>query len=435
MSRRMNGLALSLEQHEEHKEDEKKHDVDYSATAEAKELDSKKDGEKIEKLHGDVDAAEESLESIGVLVDSLEAFNQSGGLDQNGGALLGMLSTAYLERAGIYGERVVPSLESFGGTSRKTEATKLSMEGLKEMARDIWAKIVAALKKIKEWVMKQFYHYFGQAETLLKRAKELSEKARKVQSSGSAEAINDKGLLAAIRVEGKAPTLAEITHFAEFSEGAITKLMGVSAADEVGAEKPDAKAIESKIAGIVQFKPVEGESGVHISDEDEAKRSDRLPGDKALYLIAPKSAGEGRAAGMRAVSKIEVKLAAFDKKAQGEASGEELAALSPTDAGRVGQVMERVLAEIVANRKNVSKVEEDQNKLIARSEKEMGKAGDEADTPEAREELRAGQAMISNVRNFTVRPLNELIDYTLATARRLIEYGEKSLAQHGKKAA
>lgn len=432
MTRRMNGLALSLEQHNAPKEDEgKKADVDYSATPEAKELDSKKDSEKIEKMHDDVDAAEESLESIAVLVTSLEGFNQSGGLDQNGGALLGMLSTAYLERAGIYGERVVPSLESFGGTSRKTEATKLSMEGLKEMAKDIWAKIVAALKKIKEWVMKQFYHYFGQAESLLKRAKELTEKARKTQ--GSAETtFDDKGLLNAIRINGKAPTLAEITHFAEFSEGAITKLMSQSAADEVGAEKPDAKAIENKISSIAPLKPVEGEAGVHISDEDTAGRSERLPGDKALYVIIPKKIGEGNAAFMRAVSKIEVKLAPYDKKAQSEGSEESLHVLSTTDAGRIGQVLERVLGEIVANRKNVAKVEEDQNKLIARAEKEMAKASDESDTPEAREELRAGQAMIGNVRNFTVRPLNEMIEYTLATARRLLEYGEKSLAQYKK---
>lgn len=433
--RRNKGLAVTLEQHTPTEGEGKKEDIDYSATAEAKELDSKKSAKKSDDLHEDVDTATESLENIYNLVDSLEAFNQAGGLDQNGAGLLKMLANEYAGKAGLDADdyRVVSSLEAFGSTGRKTEAVTTSMEGLGEMAKDVWAKIVAALKKLKEWFLKQFYHYFGEAETLLKRAKALAGAGRSLGARENAT-FDDKGLLNAIKINGKAPSLADVEHFASYAQTSITKLMGMDVAGDVTVEKPSAKGAIEKITAAAPMEGAATGGSITGAEGDTIQRSKRLPGDKALYLIEPKQAGEGAAAAMRALSHLDLKLAPYDKKGSEEAASASLPTLTGSDATRIGSTLETLLAEIVANRKNMAKVEADQNKLISEAEKEMNKGAADADSQEKREELRAAQAMLSNVRNYTIRPLGEMIDYALSTSRRLLEYGEKSLAQY-KKAA
>jgi hypothetical protein len=425
MTRRMHGLALSLENHgdDETKNDVK--DVDLSQTAEAKELDSKEDGKKVHDLNADLDNAEESLESIHALVVSLESFNQSGGLDQNGAALLSQLAEVHLNKAGIYGAKVVPSFESFGGTQRKTEATKLSMESLGDMAKDVWAKIIAGLKRLKEWVLKHFFHYFGQAEALLKRAKSLQEQSRKTQGTAEAKTFDDKGLLAAIRVNGVAPTARDVTNFAEFFRGAYPKLINLDPNTDHG-------EVEGQLTQLATFTAVDGEAGVHLAEDSKAARSERLPGDKALYVVGPKTKPEGETASLRAFSRTELKLAPFDKKAQGEFAGESLPVLATGDVGRVAQSLEGVLAEIVANRKNQAKLGESIDKAIREAEKAQGEESKDDATPEAREKSRATQAAIGNVRNLTIVPLTQITDYALSVSRRLLEYGEKSLRQYKK---
>lgn len=430
MARRMHGLALSLEAHDNSEDNKQVEKVDHSNTAEAKELASKESGSKVDALQNDLDSAEESLESIHVLVASLESFNQSGGLDQNGARVMNMYAQELLGKAGIYGATVVPSFEAFGATSRKTEATKLSMESIGDMARDIWAKIIAGLKRLKEWVLKHFYHYFGEAESLLKRAREQAEAARK--TTGTKETtIEAKDLLNAIRIEGKAPTVQDVTNFGEWFGSYYAKAFSTEVPT---LENPaaSAEAVNSALEASGKFTPVDGEAGIHIPDDSKAARTGRLPGDKALYLVVPKDKPANETAAMRALSHIELKLAPYDKKAQQEGAGESLATLSSSDVGRNALVIERVLGEIVANRKNLSKVGEMMDKAIAAAEKEANGSTKDEDGADVKELARAKQAAIGNVRNYTVRPLNEVTDYAVTISRRLLEYGDKSLRAHKK---
>lgn len=132
------------------------------------------------ELENEFEIAEQVSNVIGSL-ESLaaeaEASIAEGGLDRFAGGLLQVAAEAQLGRVGIGAEGVVASVESFGGSGTRTEATTVSVESIKDAAKNLWKWLVKKYKEIREKVLKWFKKIFSGAAQLKARAEKVAKKA------------------------------------------------------------------------------------------------------------------------------------------------------------------------------------------------------------------------------------------------------------------
>lgn len=117
------------------------------------------------------------ISSLEGLADEAEASIAEGGLDRFAGGLLNRAAEQQLARVGIGAEGVVASVESFGGSGTRTEATTVSVESIKDAAKNLWKWLVKKYKEIREKVFKWFKKVFSGAAQLKARAEKVAKKA------------------------------------------------------------------------------------------------------------------------------------------------------------------------------------------------------------------------------------------------------------------
>jgi 23S rRNA pseudoU1915 N3-methylase RlmH len=152
----------------------------------------------------------------------------------------------FCTRLGAPSRRIIPAMECFGGTQSRQKATSLAIEGLKEMASKIWAAIVAAFKRMMDWLVGFFQNFQLSSKHLLARAEKLDTEAKKNTGDKKAEDAmieqsKAESFIKHLLVDGKPAKAAEFTTL-------FTKLM-----DESKAE------LKTLYAGASSFSSASGE--------------------------------------------------------------------------------------------------------------------------------------------------------------------------------
>lgn len=137
-----------------------------AAEAEAEVVDNATEGD---DLNDSIEEGGEVVEALESIADALKISAANGGLDKHSAHVVGIATQYMYGRVGLKA-KAMPALESFGGTSTRIGATQLAMEGIKEKAREIWAYIVKAYKKVLAWATGHFRKLFGAADAMKKRA-------------------------------------------------------------------------------------------------------------------------------------------------------------------------------------------------------------------------------------------------------------------------
>lgn len=116
--------------------------------------------DEVDQTGGEIDEAEEAVGELSDVADGLEAIcnemNASlrdGGLHPQAAKFMHIAVESYTGRLG-YTQPLAAGLESFGGQTPRREATKISMESVKEFLSKVWEAIKAALAKIKTLLIK-----------------------------------------------------------------------------------------------------------------------------------------------------------------------------------------------------------------------------------------------------------------------------------------
>ncbi len=120
-----------------------------------------------------------SLEGI---AERLEASLETGGLNTQAAEFMQEHADSITQSMGLE-QSVVASMESFGPASDREEATKASMEGIKQMAKDAWTAIIEMIKKAITKVKAFFASVFDAGSKLEKRAKAMVERAKDLTGS------------------------------------------------------------------------------------------------------------------------------------------------------------------------------------------------------------------------------------------------------------
>ena len=134
----------------------------------------------INEAEGVVDQAIEDSETLETVASQLESREQSGGATPEEAEMAEITVESICNRLGI-ARNPMQSMESFSSRSSRVRATRLSVEGIREVGDTIWKYIVKIYKKIKEWVLKAWDYLFDARTKLLARAKALEARLEKVE--------------------------------------------------------------------------------------------------------------------------------------------------------------------------------------------------------------------------------------------------------------
>lgn len=157
----------------------------------------------VEETETAVDELQEAADGLESIALSLESALESGGLTPQSAEFLNHAVKSFTKRVGMTQE-VTASLEAYGGATTRIQATRISLEGIKET----WNKFVAAIKamweRFKAAVVRFFKHIFDGATRLRVKAQRLYKAAKAAKGEPTEKTVTIKAsLVSKLTVDGK----------------------------------------------------------------------------------------------------------------------------------------------------------------------------------------------------------------------------------------
>lgn len=141
--------------------------------------------DEVEGVEEDIEEMEEIAEGMESLRDALAASLESGGLDTQSAVMTRLALGSYTTRLGLEADKVLPSLESFGGDSGRLSATQVSMESIGETLKKIWAAVRAAVERAIKAISDFFAKIFGATKKVKERAEALRKEVQALEKDGA----------------------------------------------------------------------------------------------------------------------------------------------------------------------------------------------------------------------------------------------------------
>jgi len=163
----------------------------------------------IEEAEGHAEEYEQAAATMESLIDALRSAQLSGGLTPQSA----QFATITFESVGIrltgapfqnaHGESAMPSLESFGGTMRRDQATSISLENAGQWFAKIWEVLKNTWAQISAWIANFIKVLFSQGERYKQRALKIQQLSKgnlpqpknrtvKAGAAGAKIAVGDK---------------------------------------------------------------------------------------------------------------------------------------------------------------------------------------------------------------------------------------------------
>lgn len=393
-----------------------------------------------EKEEADLAEAIDTQEALEQYKAALESFIGEGGVDQKGARLLQIGLEHMSNRVGFsIADRPNIAMESFGGASSKGRATQIALEGIGEQLKKVWASIVAAIKRIIDWVKDHFNKMFGAAEKLQKRAKAIAEKAKAVTGSADTGAkIENERLVKALHMSGKIANTpsGSLENVLTVANSVFGHVADFSAKSGEAALKA-LEATDGKVADIFSgpFTPDNGIKALSQSDAQaagfepapaglELYRSFELPGGKAVLGRYPSKATQGEDA-VKALIGSSAALTAYSNKAA-EPSGAALPTLASAEIGKVAEQVATLCGEIIAYKAKIGKADGIKKKILSAAEK-LSKASMKEDDKDKAAFMSAQQKIAQASAQSIDKPAPQFMQYALVTGKAFLDYCEESL--------
>lgn len=387
-----------------------------------------------------------SLESLAV---EAEASIAEGGLDRFAGGLLQVAAEAQLGRVGIGAEGVVASVESFGGSGTRTEATTVSVESIKDAAKNLWAWLVKKYKEIREKVLKWFKKVFSGAAQLKARAEKVAKRAVDSKSTlkddaedaieiGGAAKYLSTGVAGKVEVAKLADNLGNLKKVANAifqdhgasikaaADDVTTLLEKANGVDKDGWEKGGAK--DAIFEGIRSFKANELTADSAYTSGGELLGARDLTGPKSSDLNFS-DLGQAKTSFDKITLKFEVA-----KGADGKAIDfDEDATFKPLEPSKVKDIAEDVviMAEaVIAYESRYYKFQKDLEKMEKGAEK-LAKSIDKASpNTEGAAANKVCGAAYECVMRMNSNPGTQFTAAIMGSGKAALDVCDKSLAQY-----
>lgn len=405
------------------------------------------------------DLLSEAVDTYPQVVEMIEEdIENNGGVSTESAKYLNFI----LARAGL-GDIINVSVEDFGDNSRRLNATRVSLEGIKETLRNWWENLLAWFGKMREKLKKWWIKNFSAASALKSRANNLQERAKKVTTSNAKEKkLTFNRLQSTLFVGGKFPgaqLAAELKKLGDVGQTLFNDWQGEgiksaeSILDVVSNAQLDAAGIskfatdlQSVIAKEVTFKPAgfNNVTGTDVPD-DYAKNNDarytvsrtaELPGQKAIYLkqlgnnANTGGGGEGLAKLQSSVDWLSTRVFKLDNvvKKPKEDGDTQIDTLTPTGIIEICGEIE-TFSTIIENYQRNFKAQETANQNIDK----FKKIADQVPDDNEREVVQAQNLLkkIPNpLRDMINEPVTQFAGHFMRVANSALQVCERSLAQY-----
>lgn len=255
------------------------------------------------EINRDMATLNESQESLERYQDLLTEALDNGGISAESASFVRL----GLERIeSLYGmdEPMTPGLEAFGGSSSQMHATQVSVEKLSDTIKKGWEAIKRALASLMKAISDVVTKALAGVSRLEKRAKALEAKAKSLSGSPKEAELklpNPGKVFAGDKFEGLNPevilglmmytTNVLPEQVIKYVDNIASTISGTDPAKD-GALDAAAHKLMGFDAALAGFPGNAVGSDKRFPDGVDAKRSDVMPGNVALYASHPK-AGEG----------------------------------------------------------------------------------------------------------------------------------------------
>ena len=224
------------------------------------------DAEVIDEGSAETDELIETTEALESYLAAARRASKQGGWTTQEATAYHVGIDITMKKLGADGSAIVPSLESFGSSRERINATASVENRLTEALRKIWEAIKRAVNKVYVFVKKWYLKILDGASRLKKRAEAIRKKAENTQGSAKENKVRS-GVLSKLHDSSKGITIKEvqgsIEAFAEIVEG-------IGSVKNTSGYKDSLVTQVDVIEAVTEFKATpDGTSRVTITDQDE----------------------------------------------------------------------------------------------------------------------------------------------------------------------
>lgn len=397
------------------------------------------EADEIEAAGGQMEEASEDGDAMSDAGDALTASAEAGeALPPLAAEAFRILTDRLKKRNGVAGRGSL-GVESFKNKSNRIAATRIAGEDLKDMAKDVWKKIVKLYEKVIAWVKKTWANLTDGATKLKNRAEALEKAAgakgaakaeKKIDNASLIEALQVDGVVGpAITIETSADLVTSAGWVDDYSKGASAAMEKAAAA----MESMDSGNISTKVGEVITA--LKGELGNNSAGGYE---NGEIPdgwawnleisgmfANKAIYSLMPKDpAAESAREDMgRMKVVLDTEFGAKDTNAT------EMDALTAAEVKTVAGSVKAAAVKLIAAKGAVDKI----NAVADKVKQKANKLASGAKDDDKKDGLRTAQKMARLCLSLTSSATVTLRSKILTDGNHVLSYGAASLALIGKK--
>lgn len=378
-----------------------------------------------------IDAAAVAADGLETIAEQVAEANEGEGIDENTAEIIETSVETLLKVARIgvtYKQLGIPSSESFKTRSNRAALGRATVEALEVSAKKIWQSIVDAIKKSIEWVRNFFNKIFGAAERLEARAKKLKDSTTRLSGQAEESTLENDSLYNAVRINGNPVSISDLQSLA----GEGKKLF------EAQKKFSDAFGKMTDLSTVTPIMPQPGEYGLKPADNGTAKRvtaesdvkvfvTSRFPGETVVYMAMPGAGGGDDAkAASEAANKVKAGSVSLSEKKE---EGKTLKVLGVDEIRGFAEAIEKFAGEVSEYKRNLTEINNNKSKFIAKLEKFASGAAREAGDSKGDASKKA-KASATMFRKLMDEPAASFASHSIRGMSSALQYAELSARQY-----
>ena len=392
-------------------------------SAETSLLETAEAGAEVTGTLDDIESAQADSDSLGAIAETMEATEETGGLDPVAAEVAEVAVESICNRLGVTRRKY--ALESFGSKDKRVAATRYAVEEIKGVLNRIWDAIVAAFGKVKEFLKNFFKALFDSNEKLAQRADALVNKATNAKGAPKEKEIAAGGFGKALATGGTFKKAAVIEALAGMPAWLTSTMSSTtqkpSFADKLKDMIADQKAFDSY--QLAAFK----ESGYKASGSEGGMATfngQELVGGRAFRVQRNDKALKGAEA-FAAIGNWKIELATL--KDAKTFDGDKVEALSADEIVKVATAARELSRAVIAVRKTQDALDKELGALQGDA-RTAASAAPKEDEASARERAQLLARALSATIQYNIRELTTATKYSTDVVKSGLDYAERALS-------
>ena len=382
-----------------------------------------------------MDQGEADADALNSIADTLEETEQDGGADPVAARVAEVAVEAIYARLGIT-RKPVSSMEAFGDKATRVEATKLSVEGIREVVRSVWEAVKKVLLQVKEWIMKFVDSIFNAQTKLQKRAEGVLAKAESLSGAPAEAEVSGSFIkeLAANDKFTKEQALKTIASLNDYASGAQAFIQTAVFAEKNLAVEEAVKDKASFDAQKQDFKNPKGKKSAEIGGEKAPEGfswwtlSPEASGAQKVCVTLPNKALTGEAA-YTAFATMKVKLVSTNTKI--DVSNAKAPTLSPDEIKSIANSVIESAKAFEANKTTTKEMVKSLDDLASKATKTSTiVVNDESKEAAARAKIVA--RAVTNLGKLLSSVSTSMLKHSAQLSQAGLAYAEKSMGAYKK---